>query len=121
MTDTVTLPQAMAAQRALRRELDLPDERFPLPAFIGMISDEIEQLRAAGHDDGSIAAWSQRRAALSSTLRPWRASTPRRRHDAAADRHRTRPRAFGSPWWSRHRKMAPVSSPMCAARPPSTT
>lgn len=53
---TVLLPQALAAQQALRASLGLPDERFPLPAFIGMVSDEIEQARAAGRDDASIAA-----------------------------------------------------------------
>ena len=57
MSDTtVSLAQALAAQRALRESLGLPDERFPLPAFIGMVSDEIEQARAAGRDDVSIAA-----------------------------------------------------------------
>ena len=56
MTDaTVSLPQALAAQRALRESIGLPEERFPLPAFIGMVSDEIEQARAAGRDDASIA------------------------------------------------------------------
>lgn len=57
MSDTtVTLPQALAAQKALRDSLGLPDEQFPLPAFIGMVSDEIEQARAVGRDDASIAA-----------------------------------------------------------------
>ena len=49
MTDdqpTLTLQQAMAAQSKLRDVLGLPEEQFPLPAFIGMISDEIEQLLA---------------------------------------------------------------------------
>ena len=50
-----TLAQAMAAQRRLRQELGLGEERFPLPAFVGMVSDEIEQLRDAGHDDRAIA------------------------------------------------------------------
>lgn len=31
-------------------------ERFPLPAFVGMISDEIEQFREAGKSDADIAA-----------------------------------------------------------------
>jgi hypothetical protein len=50
------LPQALAAQKALRDSLGMPDEQFPLPAFIGMVSDEIEQARAAGRDDAAIAA-----------------------------------------------------------------
>jgi hypothetical protein len=33
----------------------LAPESFPVQAFIGMISDEIEQLRAAGKDDAAIA------------------------------------------------------------------
>ena len=53
---TFTGQEAAAAQTALRRALGLEPEQFPAEAFIGMISDEIEQLRAAGHDDRSIAA-----------------------------------------------------------------
>ena len=56
MPDTVmSLPQVLAAQRALRESIGLGEERFPLPAFIGMVSDEIEQARAAGRDDAGIA------------------------------------------------------------------
>lgn len=47
---------AVAVQRELRRSLGLGAEAFPLPAFVGMISDEIEQLRAAGRSDADIAA-----------------------------------------------------------------
>lgn len=53
---TFSAEQAVAVQRALRHRLGLADERFPLPAFIGMISDEIEQMRAVGHDDSAICA-----------------------------------------------------------------
>jgi hypothetical protein len=51
---TFTADQAVATQRALRAALNLPDEAFPLPAFIGMISDEIQLLREAGHADQDI-------------------------------------------------------------------
>ena len=53
---TFTAEQAMRTQAALREALGLGLERFPLPAFIGMISDEVEQLRAAGRTDGDIVA-----------------------------------------------------------------
>jgi hypothetical protein len=46
---------AAEAQTALREALGLAPERFPVQAFIGMISDEIEQLRAKGQDDAAIA------------------------------------------------------------------
>ena len=52
---TVTGQQAADAQTALRKALGLPPEQFSLPAFIGMVSDEIEQLRAKGKSDGEIA------------------------------------------------------------------
>lgn len=52
---TFTGEQAATAQTALREALGLPLENFPVQAFIGMISDEIEQLRAAGHGDAAIA------------------------------------------------------------------
>ncbi|MEG3082710.1 hypothetical protein U1707_03580 [Sphingomonas sp. PB2P12] len=51
-----TLPEALSAQKHLRDALGLGEERFPVPAFINMVSDEIEQLRDAGRTDGDIAA-----------------------------------------------------------------
>ncbi len=53
---TFTGQQAADAQTALRQALGLPPEQFPLPAFVGMVSDEIEQLRNQGHSDDQIAA-----------------------------------------------------------------
>ena len=47
--------EAANAQTALRRALGLPPEQFPAQAFVGMISDEIEQLRRQGCDDSVIA------------------------------------------------------------------
>ena len=52
---TVTGQQAADAQTALRKALGLPPEQFPLPAFVGMVSDEIEQLRRKGKSDTEIA------------------------------------------------------------------
>ena len=52
---TFSVQEAVTVQRELRRALGLAAERFPLPAFIGMISDEIEQFRAGGRSDAEIA------------------------------------------------------------------
>ena len=54
--ESFTVEQAVAAQRALRENLGLPSETFPIAAFVGMISDEIEQLHAAGRSSQQIAA-----------------------------------------------------------------
>lgn len=58
MTDehTFTADQAAAATTALRMLLGKPPEQFVVSQFIAMISDEIEQLREAGHTDADIAA-----------------------------------------------------------------
>ena len=48
--------EASETQTALREALGLDPEQFRLSAFVGMISDEIEQLRARGKDDEQIAA-----------------------------------------------------------------
>ncbi len=53
---TVTGQQAADAQTALRQALGLPPEQFPVQAFVGMVSDEIEQLRSKGETDQQIAA-----------------------------------------------------------------
>ena len=50
-----TADQAANATTALREALGLPPERFGLDRFIGMISDEIEQLRQSGRSDPQIA------------------------------------------------------------------
>lgn len=51
-----TLPEALRAQKHMRDALGLGEEQFPVPAFINMVSDEIEQLREAGRSDSEIAA-----------------------------------------------------------------
>jgi hypothetical protein len=53
---TFTLEQALRAQQALRKAAALPKEQFPIEAFIGMLSDEIEVLRSRGMMDEEIAA-----------------------------------------------------------------
>ena len=47
--------EALKAQRALREAAGLAPEQFPIQAFVGMISDEIESLRQAGKSDEDIA------------------------------------------------------------------
>ena len=54
-TKTYPLEDAIQAQKALRTLAGLGPETFPIQAFVGMISDEIEQLRKLGHSDDEIA------------------------------------------------------------------
>jgi hypothetical protein len=51
----LSLNEALKAQKALREAAGLGPERFPLEAFVGMISDEIETLRERGKSDTDIA------------------------------------------------------------------
>ena len=50
------IDQALRAQKALRDAAGLGPEMFPVEAFVGMISDEIEKLRSQGKTDNEIAA-----------------------------------------------------------------
>ena len=50
------LDEALRAQKALREAAGFGPEMFPLEAFVGMVSDEIEQLREQGKSDDQIAA-----------------------------------------------------------------
>ncbi len=50
------LEEALKAQKVLREMANLGPEMFPVHAFVGMISDEIEELRKRGHSDEQIAA-----------------------------------------------------------------
>jgi len=52
---TYSVEAAIRAQSALRELGGLAPEQFPLEAFVGMISDEIEHLRKLGHGDREIA------------------------------------------------------------------
>jgi hypothetical protein len=49
------LEEALKAQKALRRQAGLAPEQFPVQAFVGMISDEIDSLRKLGQSDEQIA------------------------------------------------------------------
>lgn len=50
------LEEALKAQKSLRDAAGLAPEQFPMQAFVGMISDEIEVLRKRGKSDSDIAA-----------------------------------------------------------------
>lgn len=52
---TYPIEEALRAQRALRAAAGLGPEMFPIEAFIGMISDEIETLRSQGKTDSDMA------------------------------------------------------------------
>ncbi len=52
----ISLVEALKAQQALRNAAGMGPEIFPLQAFVGMISDEVEALRAAGKSDAEIVA-----------------------------------------------------------------
>ncbi len=52
---TYPIDQAIRAQQALREAAGLGPEMFPVEAFVGMISDEIEKLRSPGKTDSEIA------------------------------------------------------------------
>lgn len=53
--DKISLQAALDAQKALREAAKLGEETFTFEAFVGMVSDEIEQLRKMGHTDEQIA------------------------------------------------------------------
>ena len=48
--------EAVRAQKSLRDAAGLDPEQFPIQAFVGMISDEIESLRKRGKTDEEIAS-----------------------------------------------------------------
>jgi hypothetical protein len=52
---TYSVEEAVRAQKALRELAKLGPEMFPVQAFVGMISDEVETLRGQGHSDETIA------------------------------------------------------------------
>lgn len=62
-----SLEEALKAQRALRSAAGLAPETFPKQAFVGMISDEIECLRARGKSDSDIASLIQQNSAIEIT------------------------------------------------------
>ena len=56
--------EAIKAQKSLREAAGLEPEQFPIEAFVGMISDEIESLRKRGKTDEEIASIIQRNSAI---------------------------------------------------------
>jgi hypothetical protein len=61
------IEEALRAQKALRDLAGLKPEMFPMQAFVGMISDEVEELRRRGHSDDEIAQTICRSSAISIT------------------------------------------------------
>ncbi len=59
--------EAIKAQKALRSAAGLGPEEFPIQAFVGMISDEIESLRKRGKSDEEIASVIQQNSAIEIT------------------------------------------------------
>lgn len=53
--ETYPLEEALRAQKALRDLAGLKPEMFPMEAFVGMVSDEVETLRGQGYSDDAIA------------------------------------------------------------------
>jgi hypothetical protein len=49
------LDETLKALASLREAAGLEPEQFPIQAFVGMISDEIESLRKRGRTDDEIA------------------------------------------------------------------
>ncbi len=61
------LDETLKALAALRQAAGLPPEQFPIQAFVGMISDEIESLRKRGKTDEDIAALIQQNSSIAIT------------------------------------------------------
>jgi len=53
---TYPVEEALKAQKSLRDAAGLEPEQFPIQAFVGMISDEIQILRERGRTDEDIAS-----------------------------------------------------------------
>ena len=61
------LEEALKAQKSLRDAAGLGPEQFPIQAFVGMISDEIESLRQRGNSDEEIASLIRQNSAIDIT------------------------------------------------------
>lgn len=59
--------EAIKAQKSLREAAGLGPEQFPIDAFVGMVSDEIESLRLRGKSDMEIARIIERSSAIEIT------------------------------------------------------
>ncbi len=64
---TYPVEEAIKAQKSLRQAAGLGPEQFPIQAFVGMISDEIETLRKHGKSDQDIAQLIQQNSAIQIT------------------------------------------------------
>ncbi|WP_348263400.1 hypothetical protein P8935_02325 [Telmatobacter sp. DSM 110680] len=64
---TYSIQDALQAQSALRAAAGLEPERFPVEAFVGMISDEIEALRTQGQSNEQIASLIRQSSAIDVT------------------------------------------------------
>ncbi|NYF92283.1 hypothetical protein RBB79_00055 (plasmid) [Tunturiibacter empetritectus] len=62
-----SVEEAIKAQKALRSAAGLGPEQFPIQAFVGMISDEIESLRKRGKTDDDIAEMIQQNSTIEIT------------------------------------------------------
>lgn len=78
----ISLEEALKAQKALRDATGAGPETFPLPAFISMISDEVEALRGIGKTDDEIAAIVEANSAVRISAEDIREhyATPEQRH-----------------------------------------
>ena len=79
---TYPLDQVMRAISALRTAAGLPQESFPVEAFVGMISDEVEAARAKGLTDQAIVDLIQQTSGIEIDVATLRAhyATPEQRH-----------------------------------------
>lgn len=79
---TYPLEEALKAQKSLRDAAGLAPEQFPVEAFVGMISDEIEQLRERGKSDEDIASIIRESSAIRITAEEIREhyASPEERH-----------------------------------------
>ena len=85
-----TLEQAMRAQATLRVAAGKPEERFPTEQLIGMLSDEIRDLRERGSSDESIAELLQSQAGLeldAATIEKYYVDTSIYKHGDQTDEH----------------------------------
>lgn len=84
---TYPIEEALRAQNALRQIAGLEQEQFPVAAFVGMISDEIEILRRQGHTDQQIADAVTRNSSIAITPDDIAANyaTPEERHPGRYD------------------------------------
>ena len=61
------IEEALKAQKSLRDAAGLGPEQFPIQAFVGMVSDEIETLRKHGQSDDQIATLIRNNSAIDIT------------------------------------------------------